>query len=156
MKDLIDGLVGVLVVAAVSSLFWASELKAQALPDGGVLYWPANPDSEQIQWYAIEVLDGAQWRQVHGTGTCQAFSQFSAATGVDTGFDPPAPLICYWLFKLPKLSLDTVQIGDEICARVTAVKAGERSTPSERACATVIATVQNGLGQPLQPVLIIR
>lgn len=144
------------------TLFLFSSVVAQTLPQGGVVYWKANPAAESVEWYTVEIFEKSQqvWLQLQNTSFCQTVSEFESTYNVENKIED-ATTICSLGFTMANLGLPEVKLNDEICVRVFAAKRSDRSQPSAQACATVIGleTVTDpvsGLSQPSTPIVIFK
>lgn len=122
---------------------------SQTLPREGILYWPANPESEGVEWYTVEWFNGSrgEWLLIDNTSFCQPRSEFQSSFGLSAD-NLQGDSFCSLIFDIGSLNID-IREGLEICLHVIANKPGQQSEPSNDACATI--TVGAGVTIPEQP-----
>jgi len=111
----------------------------QALPEGMIIYWQANPPTQSVEWYRVEIQEAGsdEWVEVESTNFCQSREQFTSTFGTTSpaeGMDP----ICSVARGLSSLPVtQPVQAGDTFCVRVSANKSNETGAFAEPLCGTV-------------------
>lgn len=142
-----------IVILLVLSLLICKQLRAQTLPAGALLVWPANPPAEQVEWYVVSVFDGNrdQWVKITDTSFCQTDQELRDTYPAVEFTESLTDNVCSHAFALTNDALGIIgQIrnGTELCFNVVAAKSGQFSEPSDDVCATVTAVIDTTTPTP--------